>query len=208
MKQISVSRQISRHPETINPDLLEVLMAMPNPPPQDLRLSDIFIRRCRLAGDRVDNHRGKFRSDYLPTLLKLTNGAPLMIGHQKDEAPIGRFFGGSVETDKIGAEQISYIVPFFYWPQGMQNSNDLRLLIDAGIYSEASISFVYKKPTCSKCGKDIRGCRHLNLLYGGDPELFYFYDDVQQVLEGSVVYRGSEPGTGFSLCFSENGSTP
>jgi hypothetical protein len=204
MRQTTAIRQIARHPEAITPELLDILKKMPNPPPQDLRLSDIFVRRCRLAGDRVDSHRGRFRTEFLPQLLKMANGAPLLIGHQKDQAPIGRFFGGQVESEANGEGNCSYIVPFFYWPQGLRGSNDLRLLIDSGIYSEASISFVYKKPSCSKCGKDIRGCKHLNLLYGGDPDLHFYYDDVQQVLEGSIVYRGSEPGTGFILCFSEN----
>ena len=128
----------------------------------------------------------------------------MLIGHNKRSLGVARFFGGSVEKH----EENSYIVPQFYWLRGHSSAEDLRVAIDGGLYSEASISFAYKKPTCSVCGKDIRTCEHLpgSLCEGQNEPVFYYYDSVVAVLEGSLVYRGAQPGTGFNLSEVENSS--
>ena len=175
---------------------VRLINSLRNPPPAPVSERDVFIRRCRLAGDAVDAYYGRFRTEDLPKLLALVQGAPLLVGHNKRSLGVARFFGGSVEE----YEGHSYIVPKFYWLRGHSSADDLRVAIDGGLYSEASLSFAYEKPTCSVCGEDIRTCEHLPGSPGEDGPIFYYYDNVVAVLEGSLVYRGAQPGTGFSLC--------
>ncbi len=178
-------------------DDVRIINSLKNPPPVPVSERDVFIRRCRLAGDAVDAYHGRFRTEDLPKLLALVQGAPLLIGHNKRSLGVARFFGGTVEEH----DENHYIVPKFYWLRGHSSADDLRVAIDGGLYHEASISFAYEKPTCSVCGKDIRTCEHLpGSPAGEDGEtVFYYYDNVVAVLEGSLVYRGAQPGTGFSL---------
>lgn len=168
------------------------IAALPNPPLTPLTESDIHVRRCRLAGDAVDSQFGCFRSHDLQKLLELTHGAPALIGHNRQSVAVARFFGGSVE--EFGGHR--YIVPKFYWPRAHSAAEDFRVLLDAGIISEASIAFSFEKPSCSICGKDIRDCEHEPGAHYGLKLCHYFYDGLDRVLEGSFVYRGAEPGTG------------
>lgn len=170
---------------------------LPNPPLMKITAKDVYVRRCRLAGDAVDAGFGRFRTDDMDRLLELVQGAPALIGHRKDTLGIARFFGGELERDE--ASGITYIVPKFYWMKDHSNAEDLRLSIDGGIYSEASLGFTFRKPICVICDSDIRRCEHIpGREYGG--EVCYFhYNDVLRVTEGSFVYRGAQPGTGFAL---------
>ncbi len=176
---------------------IEIINNLPNPPLVPLTARDIYVRRCRLAGDAVDSGFGRFRTADLPKLLEMVQGAPALIGHRKDTLGVARFFGGAVWRDP--QTKISYIVPKFYWLRNHSASEDLKVCIDCGIYSEASIGFVFRKPTCSICDEDIRRCEHLpGQEYDGDA-CHFFYDQIMRVTEGSFVYRGAQPGTGFML---------
>jgi len=158
-----------------------------------LNIEDVFIRRGRLAGDAIDGQYGRFRTEDLPRLLEMTHGAPMLIGHRRDTLGMARFFGGDI-SEKDG---VNYIRPYFYWMQKNSQAKDLMTDIDGGIYSELSIGFTFKKPTCSICNEDIRACDHFpGENYDGEMCYFY-YDNIQRVREGSIVYRGAEPGTGF-----------
>ncbi len=183
---------------------VRTINSLKNPPPAPVSEKDIFVRRCRLAGDAIDAYHGRFRTEELSKLLAMVQGAPMLIGHNKRSLGVARFFGGSIEEH----EGTHYIVPGFYWLRGHSSSDDLRVAIDGGLYCEASISFAYEKPTCSVCGEDIRTCEHLpgSLVDGQKEPVFYYYDNVVAVLEGSLVYRGAQPGTGFSLSDSRIGS--
>jgi hypothetical protein len=176
---------------------IRLINSLKNPPPVPVSERDVYVRRCRLAGDAIDTYYGRFRTEDLPKLLALIQGAPLLVGHNKRSLGVARFFGGSVSEH----EGRNYIMPSFYWLRGHSSAEDLRVAIDGGLYSEASISFVYEKPTCAVCGEDIRACDHLpgSPGDGNSESVFYYYDNVAAVLEGSLVYRGAQPGTGFSL---------
>lgn len=168
---------------------------LPNPPLVPLKAEDIHVRRCRLANDQVDSRYGRFHTGDLPRLLELVRGAPVLIGHDHRSLGVARFFDGEVE--QRGEE--SWVVPKFYWPRAHSRAEDLRVMIDSGVYSEASIAFLYRRPTCSICGEDIRQCPHWpGRAYGGET-CFYWYDGLEQVTEGSLVYRGAATGTGFEL---------
>jgi hypothetical protein len=169
----------------------------------ELTVDDIYVRKVRLAGDKVDAFGGRFRAQDLPKLLKMVIGLPLLIGHRKDTLGVARFFDGEIEHYEGG----NYIVPRFYWLKKHSQAEDLRISLDGGLVTEASLSFSFRKPTCSVCGEDIRTCIHrVGKTYLGTSETcFYYYDDIVRVNEGSLVYRGGEPGTGFELNLKENG---
>ena len=176
-------------PSSSDPELIN---ALSNPPLVALGEDDVFVRRCRLAGDAVDTQFGCFRAHDLPKLLTLTHGAPALIGHNRQVTPVARFFGGGIEE----FEGHRYIVPRFYWPKAHSGAEDFRVLLDAGIIAEASLAFTFDKPSCSICGRDIRECEHEPGAFYGLKLCHYFYDGLDRVLEGSFVYRGAEPGTG------------
>lgn len=168
-----------------------------NPPPVPVTAREVYIRRCRLAGDAIDAGFGRFRTSDLPKLLAMIQGAPALIGHRRESLGVARFFGGSVESDTRNG--VNYIVPKFYWMRAHSGAEDLRINLDGGIWCEASLGFVFKRPTCSVCVEDIRRCEHiLDSDYNGS-QVFFYYDDIVRVTEGSLVYRGAQPGTGFML---------
>ena len=179
---------------------LDLIHQLPNPPLIPLKEDDVYVRRCRLAGEVVDSHGGCFRREDLPKLLKLTWGAPTLIGHNRQTIGVGRFFGGRIE-DYQGHH---YIVPKFYWLKAHSAAEDLRVNIDGGIYNEASIAFTFRTPTCSICGGDIRRCDHWPGEEYDSKRCFFYYDGIEQVMEGSIVYRGATPGTGFMANNSES----
>lgn len=172
---------------------LSLIASLHNPPLTPLTSDKIFIRHCKLAGDAVDAHGGCFRTADLPKLLELSNGAPALIGHNRQSAAVARFFGGTIFS--IGENQ--YIAPKFYWPREHSKANDLRVLIDSGILNEASVAFQFEKAECSICSQDIRFCSHIPFEKYDGKLCFYYYHNILRVLEGSFVYRGAEPNTGF-----------
>ncbi len=185
----------------ITDEEVRAINSLSSPPPVPVAERDIYVRCCRLAGDAVDAYHGCFRTADLPKLLALIQGAPLLVGHDKRTLGVARFFGGTIEEHSAeGGPAHNYIVPRFYWLRSHSGAEDLRVAIDGGLYCEASLSFAYQKPTCSACGQDIRTCEHLPGMPDKEGRaIFYYYDEVVAVLEGSLVYRGAEPGTGFSL---------
>jgi len=181
----------------ISDDDLSAINNLINPPPVPVTAREIFIRRCRLAGDAIDAGGGRFRTEDLPKLLQMVQGAPALVGHRRESLGVARFFGGSLMNDaKTG---VTYIVPKFYWMKGHSGAEDLRVNIDGGIWCEASIGFVFRKPTCSICGEDIRRCEHVPGTEYSGRLTFFYYDEIVRVTEGSLVYRGAQPGTGFML---------
>ncbi|MCX7835941.1 MAG: hypothetical protein N2450_07745 [bacterium] len=172
---------------------LATIYALPNPPLVPLTVEDLYVRRCRLAGTAVDQKGGCFRKQDLPLLLKLVQGAPALIGHNHQSIAIARFFGGNIE--QLG--EYEYIVPKLYWLKDHSRAEDLRLEIDGGLVTEASIAFVFQQATCNLCERDLRLCQHQVGEWYDGVLCHYWYDGIESVLEGSLVYRGAEPFTAF-----------
>ena len=84
-------------PEPLEEDTA-VINRLPNPPLKPLTPADVYVRRCRLVSDAVDCGYGRFRTEDLPHVLELLQGAPMLTGHRKDGSPVARFFGGGIET--------------------------------------------------------------------------------------------------------------
>ncbi|MFN3821702.1 MAG: hypothetical protein ACK4OO_05155 [bacterium] len=174
-----------------------IINALNNPPPVPVTARDIYVRRCRLAGDGIDSGFGRFRTEDLPLLLHLVQGAPALIGHRKEGLGVARFFGGEIAPDPRTG--ITYIIPKFYWMRAHSRSEDLRVNIDGGLWCEASLGFLFRQATCSLCGEEIRKCPHIPGKEYPQGLCYFYYDQIIKVTEGSFVYRGAQPGTGFML---------
>ncbi len=171
---------------------------------------DIYVRGCWLAGDAINTKLGRFRTEDLGKLLELTNGAPLMEMHKSGgffglaqaELPLARFFGGKIKSKEIdhldgSRGPANFIVPKFYWMKNSSGAEDLKLNIDGGIFNEASIGFSYKEPLCSVCSENIQNCKHVPGEEYKSGLSFYWYDQPQSVVEGSIVHRGADLNTQF-----------
>ncbi len=90
---------------------------------------------------------------------------------------------------------VHWVRAWFYWLRGTSGSKDLQLNIDGGIYREVSISWRYRKAMCSICGGAIQQCSHVPGREYEGKRCTFTIDEVAEVLEGSIVYKGAEPGT-------------
>lgn len=184
---------------------IELINSLENGPLHPVGIDDIYVRKCRLTGDGINCHFGRFRSGDLEKLLQKVQGVSCLIGHRKETVGVARFFGGKIEkhsardTESGEMVEMSFIVPKIYWMKSHSQAEDLKTNIDGGIYHQASISWYYNRPVCCLCENDIRKCDHVpGKRYDG--KLCYFwYDEIGDVLEGSIVYAGGHPGTGFEL---------
>lgn len=162
-------------------------------PPRTATESNVNIRAMYLLNDLVNSHGGRFDREELAALCGLIPDTPVMIGHNRAEAPLARTFHAELE-EKDG---VIWLKSYFYWPKKDEGAVDEMLeKIDSGILKECSISFVYTFPECSVCGEDMRKCPHrIDLSSDENSKQYFFYKGVKEVLETSLVYKGSVKGT-------------
>lgn len=157
-------------------------------------VNNVNIRAMYVVNDLVNSHGGRFRKEDLQKLKDLIIDTPVLVGHDHSQAPLARTFHAEIE-EKNG---IQWLKSYFYWPKSAANeSDDLLIKIDSGVLKECSISFSYNFPECSVCGQDMRSCPHdIDYSSGQSAEKAHFiYNGITQVLETSLVYRGSVKGT-------------
>ncbi len=167
-------------------------------PPQPVTVDTVYIGLLHAASNEINLQGGCFESAELTQLSQLIVDAPVMVGHQKQELPIGRVFRGEV----VHRNGVPWLQAFFYWHRDQRDADALKAGIDAGIYKECSLGFLYGKPECNICREDMRHCRHrpneVVRLGGRDVRAFYYYKQIEKVLEVSLVYRGAVSGTSVS----------
>jgi hypothetical protein len=155
-------------------------------PPVAIKPDDVFIRAMHIISDSVNAYGGRFDRVELPNIARLFIDSPVLIGHDKSGLPVARNFW----AETIEKNGLLWVKSYFYWLKQAENAERLALNIDAGIYKECSVSFVYDIPECSACGGDIRTCGHQV-----STDIYFYYRGVEKVLETSLVYRGAVPGT-------------
>ncbi len=164
-------------------------------PPQPVTVDTVHIGLLHAASNEINLQGGCFEAAELTLLSELIVDAPVMVGHQKQELPIGRVFKAEV----IHRNGVPWLQAFFYWHRDQRDADALKAGIDAGIYKECSLGFLYGKPECCICREDMRHCRHrpneVVRLGGRDVRAFYYYKQIEKVLEVSLVYRGAVSGT-------------
>jgi len=148
-------------------------------PPRPATENNVNIRAMYLLNDMVNSHGGRFEQSELSAICRLILDTPVMIGHNRAEAPMARTFHAELEEKA----DLLWLKSYFYWPnRGDGSADEILEKIDSGILKECSISFVYTFPECSVCGEDMRKCPH-------DIDLS------SEILETSLVYKGSVKGT-------------
>ena len=164
-------------------------------PPRKAAPDNVNIRVMYIVNDRVNSHGGRFRRADLATICGLLIDTPVLIGHNRVGAPLARNFHAELEQK----EGTTWLKSYFYWPRAADGETDALLeKIDSGVLKECSISFTYSIPECSECGQDIRDCPHeiyLNNSSGDDSKTHFVYTGISQILETSLVYKGSVKGT-------------
>jgi hypothetical protein len=168
-------------------------------PPVAVKPGDIYIRAMYIISDSINAYGGKFDRVDLPNIARMFIDSPVMIGHDKTGLPVARnFWAETIEKDGR-----LWVKSYFYWLRQTEGAERLALNIDAGIYKECSVGFVYDIPECSACGGDIRVCGHQI-----SRDVFFYYRGVEKVLETSLVYRGAVPGTSITDQLSAHTLTP
>jgi hypothetical protein len=162
-------------------------------PPRPATMDNVNIRAMYLLNDLVNSHGGRFGREELSTICKLILDTPVMIGHNRAEAPLARTFHAELEE----RDEVIWLKSYFYWPRrGEGNSDETLEKIDSGILKECSISFVYTFPQCSVCDEDMRKCpHHIDLSSDHNERQYFYYRGIKEVLETSLVYKGSVKGT-------------
>ena len=176
-------------------------------PARPATLESTHIGILLAASNQVNAQGGCFARTELEQLAELVIDAPVMIGHRKDELPIGRVFKAEI-VERAGAP---WLRAYFYWHRDQSRGAEIKTGIDAGIYKECSLGFLYAKPECGICRGDMRTCRHRVhevVRHGGrDIRAFYYYKQLERVLEISLVYRGAVAGTSVSTLDIESKQT-
>jgi hypothetical protein len=162
-------------------------------PPRPVTKDNVNIRAMYLLNDLVNSHGGRFEREELSDLCRLILDTPVMIGHNRAEAPLARTFHAELEEKG----DVLWLKSYFYWPsRGEGAADEILDKIDSGILKECSISFVYTFPQCSVCGEDMRKCPHqIDLSSGEGDKQYFYYRGIKEVLETSLVYKGSVKGT-------------
>jgi len=166
--------------------------------PGQIGPDDVYVRSMYLCSDQVcPADWGRFTGHALEEICTLVVGRAVLRGHDRSSLPLARFFRAEVvrredEMNPVTGEPANWVRAWFYWLRGTTGARDLLLNIDGGVYREVSISWRYRGARCSVCGDDIRSCDHTpGRTYDG-ARCHFVVDEVLDVLEGSLVYRGAE----------------
>jgi hypothetical protein len=174
-------------------------------PPNLISEKDIYIRAMHIVSEEINSYGGMFPIEEMNRLTGLLVNSPVLVGHRKDKLPIGRNFYAEI-VEKDGQQ---WIKSYFYWLRTADGSDSLKENIDGQIYKECSIGFTFNLPECSICHKDIRNCHHEPFKEyskaGIKTICCFYYKNIEQVLETSLVYRGAVRNTSISndLCFND-----
>ncbi|MFC1736234.1 hypothetical protein ACFL1X_08955 [Candidatus Hydrogenedentota bacterium] len=154
--------------------------------------SEYAVFSLDLCNDRVDRHFSRFPVEELEKINKLLPGKPLMERHDvRGSLPVGTFFRSTLHEDG----EVLSVRPDVYIMRTPENEA-LIMNIEGGVYRGTSIGFTFRLPECSVCGKDIRECLHVPGKLNEGELCHYIMRDVIDVLEGSIVFAGSQ-GTEF-----------
>ncbi len=158
---------------------------------EDLRPEDLYVRWAVVCNDQLDRDHERFSPDVLQGFARTLPGKALLVGHQHQSAPEGRFFEAWLEQ----AGDATNLLAGFYIVKTQQNEH-LRRQIDGGVYKYVSVGFTCEDLLCDLCGKSIRGpeCPHIpGRSYDGKTCTATWHGSAEAA-EGSIVYLGSQRG--------------
>lgn len=169
-----------------------------------LTRSQVLIRSMYLCSSQVcDSDWSRFSEQALRQICGKVVGESVLAGHDKRSLPVARFFRAALVErpdvpDAETGQPTVWIRAWFYWLADTQGARDLALNMDGGIYREVSISWTYRGGRCSICGRSPHSCGHApGQVYDGQ-RCYIWIDEILDVLEGSLVYRGADRETGIT----------
>ncbi len=169
-----------------------------------LSRDQVFIRSMYLCSSQLcESDWSRFSEQALRQICGKVVGECVLAGHDKRSLPVARFFKAAlVERPEVPdgetGQPTLWIRAWFYWLADTQGARDLALNMDGGIYREVSISWTYRGGRCSICGHSPHTCGHVpGQVYEGQ-RCYTWIDDIAEVLEGSLVYRGADRETGIT----------
>ena len=162
-----------------------------------LTWDDVYIRSMFLCSDQpCESDWSRFSPRALEQIARLLVGQSVIGGHDRQSLPLARFFKANIvqRQDDITKVPSVWVQAWFYWLRETSGANDLLLNIDGGIYREVSIAWRYRYWQCSICGQEDGVCRHRPGELIGDERCLRIIDEILDVLEGSLVYKGADSG--------------
>lgn len=173
--------------------------------PQALKREDVYIRSMVLCSNQLcESDWCRFSEQALEQIAGLVVGESVLAGHDRRSLPVGRFFRAEVVESNgraAGSEQADpdrpgrWVRAWFYWLRETEGAEDLLRKMDGGIYREVSIAWRYRGGRCAICGEPLAVCPHeVGGVYDGQ-RCYCWIDEVLEVLEGSLVYRGADRST-------------
>jgi hypothetical protein len=187
--------------ETAGAEDSEQMRLINNLSSRELARDQVYIRSMYLCSSQVcETDWCRFSPRALEQIAEKVVGESVLAGHDKHSLPVARFFKATaVERPEVPdpetGEPTRWVRAWFYWLKETQGARDLALNMDGGIYREVSISWRYRGGRCSVCGEPTHACPHVpGEIYDG-VRCFTWIEEVVDVLEGSLVYRGADRRT-------------
>lgn len=191
----------------------ELMSAINRLSPTPLVGEQVYIRSMYLCSNQLCESDGcRFSSRALEGIREKVVGESVLAGHDKRSLPVARFFKAEVVErpevpDPETGRPTRWVRAWFYWLAETQGARDLALNMDGGIYREVSLSWRYRGGRCSICDKPPHRCSHIpGETYDGR-RCYTWIDEVVDVLEGSLVYRGADRETAILADHAERGET-
>lgn len=165
---------------------------------------DVYIRSMYLCSNQLcESDWSRFSDRALDQIRDKVVGESVLAGHDKKSLPVARFFKAAVVDrpdvpDPETGLPTKWVRAWFYWLKATHGARDLALNMDGGIYREVSISWRFRAARCAVCNHSPRSCPHVpGEVYDG-VGCYQWIDEIVDVLEGSLVYRGADRSTGIA----------
>lgn len=174
-----------------------------------LRAEQVFIRSMYLCSSQPCEADGcQFTRAALEQIARLIVGQSVLPGHDRRSLPLARFYRAQV-IERIGEPHpVHFVRAWFYWLRDTSGAKDLLLNIDGGIYREASLAWKFNQWRCSICNAHNNQCSHRPGERYGDTTCYRLIDSVNEVLEGSLVYKSADRSTNVTGARSAEDSCP
>ncbi|MBD3266461.1 hypothetical protein GF373_07300 [bacterium] len=163
-----------------------------------LKEKEIYTRSMYLCSSQPCLADGcQFTRRALEQVASLIVGQSVLTGHDRTSLPIARFYKAEVVDRGVDEDgkAISFVRAWFYWLSETKGAKDLLLNIDGGIYREVSLAWRYRNWSCSICGAKNSTCGHRIGDIIDNKRCFRLIDEIMEVLEGSLVYKGADKKT-------------
>lgn len=131
---------------------------------KEMSAEEVFVFKVIACSNEVDRDQESFTVNAMCQLAELYKGKTMILNHEnRTENQIARIYDAEVVEDTTKTtvlnETYATLVLHIFLPRIEKNA-DLIAEIEAGIKKEVSVGCSTSR-TCSVCGEEAHGCRHL-----------------------------------------------